>query len=142
MEFDVGNPHHRAVLMAARAWGVSPSVFLGELRSLRTIGPDGSVTTTIIGPEWTEADRDAAIALANYEGDLCPGCRQPLAETAAAENEFAYIAELPIRCHRCTAADKAMKPHEDKPSPSALLIPIRLRERPADDRNVDSKGTV
>jgi hypothetical protein len=130
MRFDVDDPRHRAVLQAARSWGVSPSMFLGEPRSLRTINTDGTTTTTTVAPEWTEADRDAAMALVEWEAGLCPSCAHPLAETAAAENEYAYeAAGPPIRCHRCTAADVAMKPHEDKPATHALFIPMRLKEK-------------
>jgi hypothetical protein len=117
MEWDIDDAGHRATLSAARSWGVSPSVFMG--RELPAAG----------APTWLQSDREAAVALLQYEAGLCPGCRYPLAETSAPENEFRFKPELPIRCFRCTAADAAMKPYESGPAPSALFIPIRLEDR-------------
>lgn len=78
--------------------------------------------------EWDDEAREWALALAAYEADLCPGCRQPLAETTLAENEERYVALPAIRCHRCTASSQAMDRDAEKPHASALLVPIELRE--------------
>lgn len=114
MRLDVTDPAHRAVIVAARAWGVPVSIFLGRVRV------EGV-------PDWLDEDRQAALELADYEAGLCPGCKDPLSETTVAENEFRYKAELAGRCHRCTASDQLTATLQDRPSPSALLVSVRLR---------------
>lgn len=127
------NPGLRAELEAARSWGVSLRRFSGwEPDSVTTYeyDPDGRLvrTVTTVDPEWDGAERDNALALAAYEADLCPGCRRPMAETTDPANEARYVADAAIRCHCCTAQDSARKAYEESPSPSALFIPVHLRE--------------
>ncbi len=86
-----------------------------------------SVTTT--EAEWDDTGRAAALALRAYEADLCPGCKQPLTETAAHANMGRYAADLAIRCHRCTATEIARKIYEESPQAAALLIPVGLRRQ-------------
>jgi len=76
---------------------------------------------------WSPDDRRLALDLAQYEAECCPNCREPLSETADAKNEFRYVADLPIRCHRCTASEIATDAAQNREHPSALLIPIRLK---------------
>jgi len=126
------SPELRFTLQTARAWGVSPSVFMGrEIRTTITYEYDvtgvRSIAVATQEPLWTEEDRAMAMELQDYEAGLCPGCGTPLAETTKAEHEFAYVAKDPIRCHRCTASQRAMTAHEDKPQASALSIPVVLR---------------
>lgn len=113
-ELDVTDPQDRAILEAARAWGVAPSIFLGRVRV------DGV-------PEWLEQDRQAALDLLGWESQLCPGCRQPVAETTDPVNEERYVVPHPLRCHRCTAIDQAHDRYQDMHSPGALLLPVELR---------------
>jgi hypothetical protein len=119
VRLDVADPAHRAVIMAARAWGVPVSVFLGRVRT------EGV-------PDWLEEDRRAALDLAEWEAGLCPGCREPLAETTLAENEERYVAEVAGLCHRCVATEQLMTRLEEKKRPylSALLVSVKLREKP------------
>lgn len=123
MKLDVTDPQDRAILEAARSWGVSPSIFLGRPRD-----------TGI--PEWLEQDRQAALDLLAWESQLCPGCRFPLAETTDPKNEFLYVVPHPIRCHRCTAIDQAQDRYADRPSPSAQLMPVDLLPAALDDPEV------
>jgi hypothetical protein len=116
VRLDVGDPAHRAVILAARAWGVPVSVFLGRVRV------EGV-------PDWLEEDRRAALDLAEWEANLCPGCREPLSETTDPGNEERYVATLAARCHRCTATEQFTKTLEERPNPSALLVSVRLREK-------------
>lgn len=76
---------------------------------------------------WFPDDQAAALALDDWEADLCPGCRQPLAETTKPENEDAYRAGDAIRCHHCTASAQASERYADTAQASALLIPVVLR---------------
>jgi hypothetical protein len=127
------DPQLRALVEAARAWGISPKRLLGWEPRRTTIyeyddlGRVARATTTV-DVEWDGEQRGLVFALQDYEAELCPGCRQPLEETTAAENEYRYMPGPAIRCHRCTATEQASKAYEDSPAPSALLIPIHLRE--------------
>jgi hypothetical protein len=118
----------RAAVEAARGWGVPLSRFMGrEPATVHHYDVSGRCVRSVREPEWTAADRDAAIALLAYEADLCPGCRQPLAETTLAENEERYVASVAARCHRCTAVAIVQEQVEDRPHASALLIGVELR---------------
>jgi hypothetical protein len=126
------SPELRFALITARAWGVSPSRFLGRELVQTTsyfYGLDGRLVTsrTTTEAEWTEDDRRMAMELQDWEATLCPGCQSPLSETTSPENETGYVAGLPVRCHRCTASAKAMKPYEESEVPSALFLPVVLR---------------
>jgi len=59
------------------------------------------VTTT--EPEWDEAERGWAEALALLEADTCSGCGHPLSETTEPDAEGDWDTPLPDRCHACTA---------------------------------------
>lgn len=121
----------RQMLQAARAWGVSPRRFLGWEPARITVyerNNAGQVVRATVTqePEWSEEDQDMALALANYEADLCGGCGHPLWETTQPDNEDRYRARAAIRCHRCTASLQAQESYETSPHPGALLIPIEL----------------
>ena len=112
---------------------MSPRRFLGWAPQVTTVHEYDdagrmvrSVTTS--EAEWDDDARDAAVALAAYEADLCPGCRQPLAETTDPAREDRYTAGLAVRCHRCTATERAGEKYQDSPQPGALLIPVEYRE--------------
>jgi hypothetical protein len=124
----------RMTLEIARSWGVSPSRFLGSERTSSVAyvhDHRGALLYSVetAEPEWSDEDREMALRLYNYEQSLCSGCGHPMTETMAPENEYAYVAELAIRCHRCTVAHTAGEKYQDNPVPSALHIPIVLRER-------------
>jgi hypothetical protein len=127
MKWDVNNPDHRRALEASRAWGVSPSRFMGApVVYMRNITTGAMVETA---PAWTADDRQAAMALLDYEASLCSGCGHPLEETTDPDKEFKYRAQMPVRCHRCTASAQAMDSFQDMPHPEALHIPVILREK-------------
>lgn len=128
------DPGLRAALEAARAWGVSPSRFLGREPATAVMPAlNGSGGWRFVRePEWLEEDRALALAFGIYEADLCPGCRHPLAETTDAAHEFAYRPGAPIRCHRCTVSSMAANAYAEQPHASALLLPIELVEVPAE----------
>lgn len=124
------DPGLRAALEAARAWGVSPSRFLGREPATAVVPAlDGSGGWRFVRePEWLEDDQALALALGIYEAGLCPGCRHPLSETAQPEREGLYRARPPVRCHRCTASSMAADQYSESPHSSALLLPIELVE--------------
>lgn len=90
--------------------------------------------------EWDAQSRGFALALAEYEAGLCPSCEYPLAETSDPHHEDAFVAEPAIRCHRCTASDRAAKAYETSPSPGALLVPVRFLPPPPQPREVIANG--
>jgi hypothetical protein len=130
--WDVFDPEHRAVLEAARAWGVPPSIFMGRARTSTITDWAGGHHFTH-DAEWTEEDRTAAVALARYESELCGGCKHPLAESTAAENEERYDARVSARCHCCTAIEVAQEALQKRPHPGALMLSATLR--PPDQRD-------
>lgn len=77
---------------------------------------------------WTP--RDWALAQAVHELDRlkCDGCGQPmwLAFDPALERKWA--ADLPQRCHPCTAISKRQDQYKDADHPSALRFGVRLRD--------------
>lgn len=126
----------RKTLQTARAWHVSPRRFLGLweaayvcVYSYDQAGKIVRSEQTIKEPEWNDEDRAYALALEQYEASLCSGCGEPLEETTKPEHDGAYRAELPIRCHRCTAAGVATEAYEENPQPQALMFPVVLDER-------------
>ena len=126
---DLGSdPTLRAVVKAARAWGISPSRFLGAKRVVtHEYDAAGRLVRSTEVPEWTAEDRELAFALMEYEAGLCPGCQHPLDETSRPEHQDAYRPEQPIRCHYCTTqaliSETAEKQHEHT---AGLLFPIIL----------------
>ena len=123
------DPGLRAAVAAARAWGVSPRRFLGwEPITVNTpiYGITGTVAHTRVEtePEWDDEGRDLVLAFLDWESQLCPGCRQPLAETTDPANEGRYVPRPAIRCHRCTASSQASDAYKDAPHVHALFIPL------------------
>lgn len=121
----------RAVLKAARTWGISPRRFLGwePIVTHGHVYDCGRLVRTVVTTEveWDEENRNLAMALAMYEADLCPGCSQPMSETTKRENEGLYVAERAIRCHWCTASHMASEMYAESPQPRALFVPVTLR---------------
>ena len=118
----------RSVLVTARSWRVSPSVFLGRtLRMTYEFDGGGRAVAAEIESEWTHDDRDLAVALALYEADCCPGCGGHLPETTNPDNEEQYRAAVQARCHKCTALAIAQIGAQKMPHPGALLLGAHLR---------------
>ena len=125
----------RDALIAARGWsGPSPSRFLGRpVRTDYVLDEHGRVAGSVTDPDWTDEDRDLALALLAYEAGLCAGCRQQLRETTAPDAEDGYTVESAVRCHACTALAIAAKDYATNPNPSALLfVPKRRAHRTTD----------
>lgn len=133
MKLNAEHPVDRAVLETARSWGVSPSRFLGEPKedvTVYTRNDNGEIvrSSTFKAREWTDDDVEGALSLHKWESGLCPGCKKPMSECMAPENEFRYEATDPVRCHACTTRSAASEGYRESPHPSALFIPVELRE--------------
>jgi hypothetical protein len=120
---DPNRPDDRAVLEAARSWGVPPSVFLGEDGPVTHYQNNmaGELVSSYTESPWRDDDQASAVALIQYEASLCAGCRTPLDETTAAEAEESYVPSV-IRCHRCTTIQQYQDTLQDRPTPGALLV--------------------
>jgi len=125
---DLGSdPALRAVVKAARAWGISPSRFLGAKHVVtHEYDAAGRLVRSTETPEWTVEDREFAFALVEYEAGLCPGCNQPLDETSRADHQDAYRPEEPIRCHYCTAQALISESAQEQDRAVGLMYPLRL----------------
>jgi len=77
-------------------------------------------------PLWTDEDRGWAIALLEYEADICSGCGQPHGESTLIENEFHYKPTVLV-CHACrTVARQAEDLSESKANTKGLMIGVKL----------------
>lgn len=75
---------------------------------------------------WRAEDRAWALALMEYERDLCPGCGRSRTESTSPDMQDAYDADM-IRCHGCAAVAHASEAFHDKPraDPHGIYIAIR-----------------
>ena len=123
------DPGWRRLVETARAWGTSPSRFLGRepARVSRTaVDASGDlVERTTVEAEWTDDDRTVAVALSVYEAGCCPGCRRHLAETTDPEAEERFLPAPPTRCHYCTAVEQSAAAITNAAHPRALLFTAR-----------------
>jgi len=81
------------------------------------------------GARWTRPDWLIAQAWHELDRMICPGCGQPLFEGMDADLENAWVAELPIRCHPCTAISRKQESMENVDRPEALRWPVHRRDR-------------
>ena len=88
--------------------------------------PDGKIARAVETPEWTQEDRELALALMDYEAGLCPGCNLSLDETSKSEHQDAYRPEEPIRCHYCTAQALVNESAQDQERAAGLMYPLKL----------------
>lgn len=80
-------------------------------------------------------DRILALALEEYESGLCSGCGLPVHETYDPDNERAFEAALPVRCHACTTRDKRAAEYDEAKQREALRFPVtRKPERKQQSR--------
>jgi hypothetical protein len=110
---DDGDPLRRYIQAAVRCH-IPPTIFMRK--------------RTVESPWWTDDDTALVMALEDYERGLCPGCRNPLAETTRLEHSDAYRPEPPVRCHYCTAEAHISEANAEKEHTAGLLFPITLAE--------------
>lgn len=82
--------------------------------------------------EWDQAERAWLIALAVYRSEVHEQCGTYLPDAIRAEDDGAFKAELPVRCHVCTARLAAQAGYLQggghSPHPEALLWPVVRRK--------------
>lgn len=122
------------MLQAARAWGVSPRRFLGwepERTTVWQYSDAGRIGRTVetMEPEWSEEDRELALALAEYEALLCPGCGGDLEETTKKENEEGYEPLPALICWKCVEGQRLEKQKQKmrEQRGDALLLNVRKK---------------
>jgi hypothetical protein len=132
MTWDPTNDLDRAILKTARSWGVSPSVLMGKVPVTTLIPVETGGFTVHRESDWTQEDIQAAISLTTYESNACPGCGDQLSETTDPDNQFQYVADLPIRCHKCTAIHSKSEALNNSARPgdviSALFITAHKKD--------------
>lgn len=109
---------HQQELRLARTYRIPRSRLLGrEPRTVTTYHYDGEGrlvrAVTVRESEWTEDDRDWALADLQVQDGLCGSCGLPLEETTDPDNEFAYVADEPARCHACVPVNRSKRSRED-----------------------------
>lgn len=91
---------------------------------------DGRLVRTVSTPEveWDDDERAWMLALAELEAQSCDGCGGWLAVTTDVKMSDGYVAEHPLRCHRCEALAVRRKAVREKPNPEAFTVwPVRER---------------
>lgn len=84
-------------------------------------------STTVREPEWDEEQQAHVMALEMYEALACGGCGGYLPETTAKDADDGYAADLPVRCHRCTAIGVQADGYRDAQQPHALRFPVHRK---------------
>lgn len=83
---------------------------------------------TTVDPEWDDDARAQALALELNQKGLCPcGCGELAVDSQNPDNEFAYEADGPYRCHARTTISKAQAGFSDADQQEALLWGVRLK---------------
>ena len=86
-------------------------------------------STTVREAEWDAEQQAWMVALGVYRSQIHEPCGGYLPETTAADAEDGYQADLPIRCHLCTARLRQYGKYQDSSTPQidALLWPVVRR---------------
>ncbi len=81
-------------------------------------------TVVLREAEWSQSDRDHAVALLEYEAGLCGGCGHPLVETTDPLMEGRYKPDGAVECFMCRATSIGSKEYEDVDHPSAWHLDV------------------
>ncbi len=72
-------------------------------------------TVTTREVEWDDEQRALVLAMLQVQAETCHGCGGWLPETTADEAEGKYVADPPIRCHRCKAVNAQRDSYYEEP---------------------------
>lgn len=81
--------------------------------------------SSTVEAEWDEQEQGWMLALYAHRATLCPRCNGSLVETTKPEHEYAYEADLPYTCHRCTAFARSYATYEDQPNAQTLIHRVK-----------------
>lgn len=87
-------------------------------------------TVTTREPEWDDEQRAHVLALLEVEALTHDACGGFLPDTTGEAADGRFEAELPVRCHKCTARAEAIAAYmtvDHAPHPEALLWPTMRR---------------
>lgn len=96
--------------------GIPRSVFLGR------VPEEGE-------PYWTDLDRGYALEWQAERTERHPSCGQPLDESMARANQFAYEAET-VRCHACAAKERVGQQYQNQDGADTAGLLVRLTRTP------------
>jgi hypothetical protein len=89
-------------------------------------------STEFVESEWDEEQQATVLALYAWEATRCPACGGDPAECQGADNEFAWKADGPFRCHKTATRSNAqrefLKGKKDE-TPESLLYRVERRDR-------------
>lgn len=85
-------------------------------------------TVTRREPEWDDEQRAWMDAWLLYKSGVHEACGHYLPDSTATEAEDGYVAELPIRCHACTARARAFTRYSESQHVEALLFPVKRKD--------------
>lgn len=79
--------------------------------------------------EWDDEQRAWMQAVVELEGKTCSGCGGFLPDTTSIDMDERYVADHPLRCHRCTAIDVRRQQVSSKPHSVAFTVfPVHERK--------------
>lgn len=93
---------------------------------------DGVLVRSVetVEAEWDDEQRAMMRALAELEGQSCSGCGGWLPHTTDIGMDGGFVAEHPLRCHKCEAIAVRRAAVKDKPHPEALTVwPVHEKGR-------------
>lgn len=93
--------------------GIPRSVLIGE---------------ALPGSMWSEVDSLLLQAWVELSKHRCPDCGTPLWQAYDPALEMKWRADLPTRCHPCTAIAHRAKEYSETEAPHALRFGVRLRD--------------
>lgn len=85
-------------------------------------------SVTSVEVEWDDEQRAWMLALAEADAQSCDGCGGWLPHTTSIEMSDGFVADHPLRCHRCEALSVRRKSVSDKPNPESFAVwPVHER---------------
>src|SRR5574338_721003 len=106
----------RLLLKTATALGLPVSVVQGRCKP---------------GDRWLPSDTIAALAWQSFTDSLCPSCGNSRHESMDPDSDGEWWADLPMRCHACTAIAARAKEYREATAPEALAFSAERRARKA-----------
>lgn len=89
-----------------------------------------AASTEYVESEWDEEQQAIMLAYYAWESTRCPACGGNPAECQGADNEFAWKADGPHRCHRTATRSRAQREFlKGKPDEVADSLMFQMEHR-------------